>query len=329
MIIVVFGHVETYGFFNFSYTTILGNLFQSVQMPLFFFISGFVVYKERPVRNWSKFFSLVVKKAQQLLLPALVVGLIYTYTKSGTEFNEFISDAAKKGYWFTISLFEMFLIYYFMSALFNRYEKDGLWVLLAISFICFLMKLPFKAYPWLNEIGNYTSLHFTFNHFQFMVIGMLTRKYFNIIVSMLERQMVKTMTILIFFLLFYLQITLSPMGGMVGKVVDTILECGIAYPSIYLLFMLFNRHYESSFMNGALEYVGKRTLDIYLLHYFLLPALPMVGEFLKSYPNVILECLVGFTLAILIVIVALFISRIIRVSQVLGMLVLGANKSSK
>ena len=119
------------------------------------------------------------------------------------------------------------------------------------------------------------------------------------------------------------------MGGMVGKVVDTILECGIAYPSIYLLFMLFNRHYESSFMNGALEYVGKRTLDIYLLHYFLLPALPMVGEFLKSYPNVILECLVGFTLAILIVIVALFISRIIRVSQVLGMLVLGANKSSK
>ena len=332
IIIVVFGHVETYGFFNFQGITVIENFFQAIQMPLFFFISGFVAYKALPVTSLNKLSELLKRKALQLLVPAFVVGLIYTYIKSGSDFTIFISDAAKKGYWFTISLFEMMFVYYVISYVANRNGKDGLWCLLAVSLICFMLKLPFKSHPLLNQIGNYSSLHFTFSHFQFLALGLLARKYSDNFEGSYDSQPVRTAAVIAFFIFFGLQLYLYKDGnlsGLVGKVIETLAEVAIAYPTVYLLFFLFSRYYNSSFMNGTLEYVGKRTWDIYLLHYFFLPKLPMVGDFLKMYPNVVLECFMGFTIAIAVVTAALIISRIINTSSFLGKVVLGSNNIVK
>lgn len=332
IIIVVFGHVETYCFFNFQGITALENFFQAIQMPLFFFISGFVAYKALPVTTLNKLSELLKRKALQLLVPAFVVGLIYTYTKSGTDFTIFISDAAKRGYWFTISLFEMMFVYYVISYIGNRKGKDGLWCLLAVSLICFMLKLPFKSHPLLNQIGNYTSLHFTFSYFQFLALGMLARKYSDKFEGSYDSQPVRTTAVLAFFVFFGLQLYLYKAGnlsGLVGKVIETVLEVAIAYPTVYLLFFLFNRYYNASFLNGTLEFVGKRTLDIYLLHYFFLSKLPMIGDFLKMYPNVVVECIVGFTLTIAVVTAALVVSRIINSSSFLGKVVLGSNNVVK
>lgn len=332
IIIVVFGHVETYGFFNFQGITPLENFFQAIQMPLFFFISGFVSYKALPVPDAKKLGSLIGKKAVQLLIPALVVGLIYTYTKSGTDITAFITDAAKKGYWFTISLFEMMLVYYLVSFVANKFSKDGLGALLAIALGCFLLKLPFKASPLLNEIGNCTSLHFTFSHFQFLAAGLIARKYADKFEASFDSQLVRTIAVILFFVFMGIQLYIFKNGnlpGFAGKVLETLIEAAVAYPTVYIMFLLFSKSYNPSFMNGALEYVGKRTLDIYLLHYFFLPKLPMVGNFLNSHPNVVLEAAAGFAIAIAVVAAALLASRIINLSTFLGKYVLGSNNVTR
>lgn len=115
MILVVFAHVETFGFFNFEYETFLGRLFQSFIMPLFFFISGFIAYKSDRVWNLHTCWTLTKKKMIVQIIPALIIGMIYTYTYLQSDIIKFISDPAKVGYWFTFVLLEMFLLYYSIS----------------------------------------------------------------------------------------------------------------------------------------------------------------------------------------------------------------------
>jgi hypothetical protein len=89
-----------------------------------------------------------------------------------------------------------------------------------------------------------------------------------------------------------------------------------------LVFMFF-RHYSDFFsdrtvIGRSLQFVGRRTLDIYLLHYFFLPKLPMVGEFFKvNRSNFILETTVSFSLAFLVIGFCIVTSQLLRVSPFL------------
>lgn len=60
----------------------------------------------------------------------------------------------------------------------------------------------------------------------------------------------------------------------------------LGYLGIIILFNTVRYYgtYLSKFtrIGNSLQYIGRRTLDIYLLHYFFLPTLPMVGFFLRN-----------------------------------------------
>ena len=43
MILIVFAHVETFGFYQFGASTYFDEIFGKFSLPLFFFISGFVL----------------------------------------------------------------------------------------------------------------------------------------------------------------------------------------------------------------------------------------------------------------------------------------------
>jgi surface polysaccharide O-acyltransferase-like enzyme len=96
--------------------------------------------------------------------------------------------------------------------------------------------------------------------------------------------------------------------------------------SMYALVMItvaFFRYYESWFtkqtrLGSALQYVGVRTLDVYLIHFFFLPKLPAFGAWFKANPhNFMLEGTVAFALAVLVVGFSLLTSHVLRVSPFL------------
>lgn len=159
MILVVFAHVEMFGFFNFGYETFIGKLFQSFRMPLFFFISGFIAYKSDRIWNRSTCCQLTKKKMLVQIIPALFFGLIYTYLYLDQDFNAFISDSSKRGYWFTFVLLEMFLIYYCMNGFSHfvckrtKFSEPVLTTILLVSsaIILYLLKLPLKIAPALSS----------------------------------------------------------------------------------------------------------------------------------------------------------------------------------
>lgn len=105
------------------------------------------------------------------------------------------------------------------------------------------------------------------------------------------------------------------------------------YCGLLIVYSFFRRH-QANFtqakpLGKALQYVGRRTLDIYMLHYFLLPHLPEVGEYLLSAPNSVLELSVGITLSLLVTGICLVISNVLRLSEPLSHYLFGAKPARR
>ena len=72
-------------------------------------------------------------------------------------------------------------------------------------------------------------------------------------------------------------------------------------------------------MGRVLQYVGRRTLDIYLLHYFLLPwGLGVVFPVFTESPMPVVELVCSFAVAVVVVSLCLLVSNIIRLSPFLA-----------
>ena len=88
---------------------------------------------------------------------------------------------------------------------------------------------------------------------------------------------------------------------------------------IFTCFRLFNPWLEKAHLSKPLQYVGTRTLDVYLLHYFFLPRflIPYAGR-LQAFDNQFIEFIVILAIALVVLAIALFASYLIRQSPFLG-----------
>ena len=72
-------------------------------------------------------------------------------------------------------------------------------------------------------------------------------------------------------------------------------------------------------LSQPLQYVGTRTLDIYLLHYFFLPRFLMpYADQLKAYDSQIVEFFVIMAIVLIVLALTLLVSYFIRLSPFLG-----------
>ena len=77
-------------------------------------------------------------------------------------------------------------------------------------------------------------------------------------------------------------------------------------------------------MGRMLCYIGRRTLDIYFLHYFLLPLnLSAVVQVFNHHPMPVLEFFTSLIISLLIIATCLVISNVLRLSSVLARILFG------
>ena len=87
---------------------------------------------------------------------------------------------------------------------------------------------------------------------------------------------------------------------------------------VFMFFRHYHEFFEQTRFGQGLQFIGRRTLDIYLLHYFFLPKLPMVGEFFRvNRHNFILDTTASLAIALLVVGFCIIISQLLRVSPFL------------
>lgn len=334
MILVVFSHVMLFTFGIES--SFVNDVFMSFRMPLFFFISGFIGYKAGVEWTGRTWWAMSRKKLLVQLIPTFFFGLICAYAYLKVDFMAFVTSPAKLGYWFTIALLEMFLLVYTMNwVLYQCSKKESkprkVIALVFIYVALYLCRLVPDYLSSLSTAYDVLSLHYVSLYFPFFAFGYICSMYKEAFNRMLEHKYFAAVAIILFAVLFYVRRTyiLPNLGGGALIFISSFFtQLAVGILGLLVVFNTF-RTYADSFttdkrVGRALQYIGKRTLDIYLLHFFFIPHIPQVGQLLKQGNNATLELTFGGGISLLVIGLCLVVSNIIRTSPILAKYLFGA-----
>ena len=137
----------------------------------------------------KKYISLVAKKVRIQLLPTIIFFILCVSIRHENIFVtmvEFLSTPAKGGYWFTWSLLHLFLFYYTIQIVLNKFSKSRKikWDTVFIIFWCitvllyFMLFMPSK-FNFNTPFWAYSSLTQTIKYLQFFIVGILARHYWG------------------------------------------------------------------------------------------------------------------------------------------------------
>lgn len=262
--LMIEGHVRALVMGVKPYDSLSGMMLYSFNMPIFFFVSGLLAYKnsltckEIGRRTWQKFVFLVI--------PAFMFSLFSDLLAQDNPLDVFINKGFGK-YWFTFTLFECFVVYYLAHLIF-RNETVRHIVLLVMAFAGVGLLSVFQKFgPAILDMNHLTK------YFQFFMFGVLAMRYKENYEKLMKNEGVKTVTLLAFFvLLFLMNYTFWP--KLVFHVVRDIV---LRYLGTFVVISFFVCHAswfdrENKGMSMVRE-IGKKSLAVYMLHYFFIPHL--------------------------------------------------------
>ena len=180
----------------------------------------------------------------------------------------------------------------------------------------FSWALGYKGQP--NEFLNYTSLVEMFRYFPFFLYGAIVHRYWERAQRLMDSRWFFPVVVVLALLT-----TLEVIKWHNLRLEWASLPHTLAMFLLLTMVFMFFRHYSDFFsdktaLGRGLQFIGRRTLDIYLLHYFFLPKLPMVGEFFRlNRHNFILDTTAALAVALVVVAFCVITSQLLRVSPFL------------
>lgn len=167
---------------------------------------------------------------------------------------------------------------------------------------------------------------FDFTYFlPYFVAGSFTRKYFNNIIGILDKNVFQ----IVIASLFVLQLVVINYITLPQPVVNFIVIWSLRVNGLIMVFGLFVRFRDyftpSNKLTLGLSFIGRRTLDIYLLHFFFITHIPQLHRYVLSPYFGIFERPVLIVLTAVVVGACLLVSGVIRRNKFLGKLLFAAN----
>ena len=333
MLMVVAYHVSLVSFGEMPKTSAAMSLLVLFRMPLFFFVSGFVAYKASFQWSLENTAGLLWKKIQIQIVPTVIFLVAYLVIRRGnfgTEFIKALESPYKYGYWFTLTLLYMFICYYSVSMLLRKVKCQNLiWIVIWIASIAIYATayMPkYFSYPK-DYFWKTSSLIQLVIYFQFFLCGNLVRRYWTEVQRVFES---KWFFPILAILAFVCCADILRWHNL--RFMWTNLPRTLAMYSTMIVVLMFFRSYKDSFtkstlLGRSLQYVGTRTLDVYLLHYIFLPVMPFMGEWLNSNrPNFVLSTFCSIAVAIVVIVFCLITSNILRISPLYSEHLFGRKK---
>jgi len=356
MILVVAYHVAQFSFHENEKTSAALPFLVLMRMPLFFFVSGFLAYKANFSWTIPNALKLTWKKLKIQVVPTVVFLCLFVVFKMKGDFWDnilrLLASPTKGGYWFTWVLLQMFIIYYVccyvgkiivgqgargMEQESTNYPSNppapcpsplapfllfGAWAVSVFAYETLYLPKEFTYHK--DLFFAYSSFVQTIRYMQFFLLGNILRRYWNQVERLFDTSwffpLVVTLAVVCCADIFQLH-TL--------KKAWTNLPRTTAMYALLLLVVMFFRHYLQWFSEGQkagrfLSFIGSRTLDIYLLHFLLLPKMPQVGEWLNANrPNFVLSIVLSVSVALVVMAFCLLASQLLRVSPFLQLYLFG------
>ena len=345
MILVVAYHVAQFAFHENEKTSSALPFLVLMRMPLFFFVSGFLAYKATFSWTIPNALKLTWKKFKVQVIPTLVfLCLFVIFRMKGDFWDNFMrlmTSPTKGGYWFTWVLLQMFIIYYVCCYVGNLLQKlvgKNNWLAPLLLFAGWAasvfayetLYMP-KTFTYHKDLFfDYSSLVQTIRYMQFFLLGNIVRRYWSRVEQLFDTSW-----------FFPLVVTLAVVCCAEFFQLHTLKKVWINLPrttamyALLLLVVMFFRHYKTWFdgekrAGRFLSFIGTRTLDIYLLHFLLLPKLPQVGEWLNAnQPNFLVSIVLSVSVALVVIAFCLLVSQLLRVSPFLQLYLFGKKASTK
>jgi fucose 4-O-acetylase-like acetyltransferase len=148
---------------------------------------------------------------------------------------------------------------------------------------------------------------------------------------MLNNQYITALIIAIFFVLTWCNFIITEYNSIIiEKLLTRLTPLILGFTGTTIVFNFFIIYQESftqaTRLGHVLQYIGKRTLDIYLLHYFLIPKLPLLGNIIKESNSMVIEIICGLGVSMFVIVFCLIISNIIRTSKFLEFILFGVKR---
>ncbi|MDE7346648.1 MAG: acyltransferase [Muribaculaceae bacterium] len=294
------------------------------RMPLFFFVSGFFAFRMAEKWTWPTVGRVMTKKFQAQIVGLAVFSFLYGACMRGWKFYFFWTS---NPYWFTISLFEMFVVYLAVALIVRKTGSEvPLYVLLGVSFVApFVFNYFTEGVKLPRLVVEFQTWH-TLNYWPYFMMGIFARRFESFTWKMVDNQYFKALMIVGFFslVLFY---GCRHKYSLEWDFVATAMR----FSGLMTLLITF-RSYREWFDKGTpvsncMSFVGSRTLDIYYLHYFFIPNLAFMKGFLSSGPgnSIIAMLTIGLGISALVIALCLLVSAVLRSSPFLSSWLFGAN----
>lgn len=336
---VVMGHVLMYAAPGLTDTLLLRVISLS-HMPLFFFISGYFSYKEVDGRKftnpdlWSRF--------KQLIIPMVVMSALFCAYRAHSHLHTNVGlsddylaniralwlDNAKWGYWFTICLFEVIVIYRMVCPLMRTARKTVTQVaIIAATFI--LLIAASQILP--ESAASIFEVKFVATYTPIFLMGVMARLHRERFDKLLRNQWATTSALVCGGIILGLLAYKDSIGFMSATGVTLILIPVWHLLLVVVAFAVIRPWVESSAGGDTLSapvrmwsFLGRNSLGIYMLQYFFLFPMPWFnGALHASALQMVPTFALSFIASGLIVAVCCGTIAIVRTSRYMALLMLG------
>lgn len=257
ILLVVMGHVGLFSMHPFD--TSIFRFISSFHMPLFMFLSGWVISPPRTKIN-------ITKKIIKYLIPFVFFGTLFSLymTDSFTIHNlinssNFLLGESKNGYWYFLSL----AIFYSSLFLFQLNKQNKWWYDILISGVIYTI----FYYGWRRTglLSNILCLEHAVCFYPFYILGVLSRKY-KIVESLINQNKIFTLALFLYIGLAALEPSHLPhhLYTIISRFLIPL------FAIIVYIYFFATRESKDSKIERQLSLFGTNTLSIYALHYFIL-----------------------------------------------------------
>lgn len=257
------------------------EFFDLVCMQSFFFISGFVSYRQVIDCHFRDIVYDIRKKIVRLLLPTIVMFLFCCFYYK-LDINYYVHNEFKSGYWFTYVLFLIFLLHSLVNYLVNKLsEKIRMKQTVADIILVIMGGCLYFAYDRIygmlnNEFYKIFSLQFVLKYYIFYVIGYIARKY-----ELLFEKFIVDNTFSIFVLLI---VASCPMLFAEIDLSKKVIQLIVSLSQVIFVYICFKKatcFQKENRLSHHLALMGKYSMSIYFLHYYFIFNIPYALQFIS------------------------------------------------
>lgn len=293
------------------------HLIYSFHMPLFFWISGF--FLPRQTFGGCDLKSVLLKRTYTLLIPFVCSGTLMNYLTNGEGYSNL---------WFLRSLYELTLLGFSYEFIRHKYKLGLKSDLLFFSILCIGIRIASKliSNSEINELLDLPSIMGK-NYIGF-VFGILCKRYI-IIMKWIDNNNTYTLCLLLFTVL-----SCAYFLNMDNYIIIQYLYILIPLTAIVcIVYICINKIKQEKRITHLLNYLGKYSLEIYIVHFLFGIRLFIITEYATRmiHSNYWRDFLWGHTFMLLtsilysmiLVIICIPIIHIIRTSNILSIILLG------